>query len=130
MITKIKSILKYVFALFLLLAGLNHFRVPDFYTKMIPPYLPRPLFLVYLSGAFEVVLGVALLFPRCRKMAAWGIIALLLAIFPANIHMAVNPELFPDYTPVMLWARLPLQLVFVVWAFWYTRADAAPRARP
>jgi uncharacterized membrane protein len=128
-ITRIKSVLKYIFALFFLLAGLNHFRVPDFYTKMIPPYLPRPLFLVYLSGAFEVVLGVALLLPRCRKLAAWGIIALLFAVFPANIHMAVNPELFPGYTPAMLWARLPLQVVFVVWAFWYTRAEAATRSR-
>lgn len=127
MITKTKSALKYVFALFFLLAGLNHFRVPDFYTKMIPRYLPYPLFLVYLSGAFEVVLGVALLVPRCRKIAAWGIIALLVAVFPANIHMAVNPELFPAYSPAMLWARLPLQVVFIGWAFWYTRVDAADR---
>jgi uncharacterized membrane protein len=128
-ITRIKSVLKYIFAWFFLLAGLNHFRVPDFYTKTIPPYLPWPLLLVYLSGAFEVVLGVALLLPRCRKLAAWGIIALLLAVFPANIHMAVNPEFFPGYTPAMLWARLPLQVLFVVWAFWYTRAEAAPPSR-
>jgi uncharacterized membrane protein len=82
------------------------------------------LFLVYLSGAFEIVLGAALLVPRCRRMAAWGLIALLVAVFPANIHMAVNPELFPAYRPVMLWARLPLQMVFVIWAYWYTRPDA------
>jgi len=120
LISKIESVLKYVLALFFVLAGLNHFRVPDFYTKMIPSYLPFPLFLVYLSGAFEVVLGVALLIPRCRRMAAWGLIALLVAVFPANIHMALNPEVFPDYSPAMLWVRLPLQLVFAAWAYWYT----------
>jgi uncharacterized membrane protein len=124
LISKIKSVLKYVLAPFFVLAGLNHFRVPDFYTQMIPPYLRFPLFLIYLSGAFEVVLGAALLIPRCRRMAAWGLIALLVAVFPANIHMALNPEVFPDYSPAMLWVRLPLQLVFAVWAYWYTRADA------
>jgi uncharacterized membrane protein len=125
-----KSVLKYVLALFFLLAGLNHFRLPDFYTKMIPPYLPFPLFLVYLSGAFEIVLGIALLVPRCRRVAAWGLIALLVAVFPANIHMAVNPEAFPAYSQAMLWARLPLQAVFVIWAFWYTRSDPGdPTAR-
>jgi uncharacterized membrane protein len=123
LMTKIKSGLKYVLALFFLLAGVNHFRVPDFYTKMIPPYLPFPLLLVYLSGVFEIVLGAALLVPRCRKMAAWGLIALLVAVFPANIHMAVNPALFPAYRPVMLWARLPLQVLFVIWAYWYTRSE-------
>ena len=122
--TKIKLVLKFILALFFVLAGANHFRVPDFYTKMIPPYLPFPLFLVYLSGAFEIVLGAALLIPRCRRMAAWGLIALLVAVFPANIHMALNPEGFSAYSPSTLWARLPLQAVFVIWAYWYTRDDA------
>ena len=130
MIGKMKSVLKYLLALFFVFAGLNHFRVPDFYVKMVPPYLPFPVFLVYLSGALEIMLGGALLFPRYRRKAAWGLIVLLLAVFPANIHMAVNPQLFPAYRPAALWARLPLQAVFVLWAFWNTGSDTGgPTAR-
>jgi uncharacterized membrane protein len=121
LIIKIKAVLKYLLALFFVLAGLNHFRDPGFYVSMIPPLLPFPLFLVYLSGGFEIGLGVALLIPRCRRMAAWGLIALLLAIYPANIHMAVRHDLFPAFSAAGLWARLPLQVVFVAWAYWYTR---------
>jgi uncharacterized membrane protein len=123
LITKLKVILKYILATFFVLAGLNHFRVPDFYVKIVPPYLPFHLLLVYVSGFLEIVLGVALLVPRYKRMAAWGLIALLVAVFPANIHMAVNPDAFPAYSPTMLWARLPLQAVLVIWAFWYTRPD-------
>ena len=96
---------------------------------MIPPFLPFPLFLVYLSGVFEIVLGIALLVPRYRGIAAWGLIALLVGVFPANIHMAINPGLFPAYSPVTLWARLPLQAVFVLWAYWYTRSDSGNTVR-
>ena len=123
MITKLKVILKYVLAIFFALAGLNHFRVPEFYIKIVPPYLPFPLLLVYVSGFLEIVLGVALLVPRYKRMAAWGLIALLVAVFPANIYMAVNPDAFPAYRPAMLWARLPLQAVLVIWVLWYTRSD-------
>jgi uncharacterized membrane protein len=124
LIYKMKLVLKYVLALFFVLAGFNHFRVADFYVKTIPRYLPFPRFLVYLSGFFEIILGVGLLVPRSRRMAAWGLIALLVAVFPANIQMALNPELFPAYRPVTLWARLPLQAVFVIWTYWFTRSDA------
>lgn len=128
LIANVKSVLKYVLALFFVLAGLNHFRVPGFYAKMIPPYLPSPLFLVYLSGVFEIVLGGALLVPRHRRIAAWGLIALLLAVLPANLQMANNPQLFPTYSPAMLWARLPLQAVLIIWAYWYTRSETIPTA--
>ena len=116
-----------------LFAGLNHFRVSDFYVSIIPTHLPFPRFLVYLSGFLEIVLGVALLIPKYRRVAAWGLIALLVAVFPANIHMAINPGLFPTYSPTTLWVRLPLQAVFIIWAFWYTRSDTSEpilRARP
>lgn len=121
MIIKIKAVLKYVLALFFVLAGLNHFRDPGFYVSMIPPLLPFPLFLVYLSGFFEFGLGVALLIPRCSRLAGWGLMALLVAVYPANIYMAVNHELFPAFSAAGLWIRLPFQVVFVVWAYWYTR---------
>jgi uncharacterized membrane protein len=69
------------------------------------------------------VLGVMLLFQRFQKLAAWGLIALLLAIYPANIHMAVNHDLYPELPMVFHWIRLPLQFVMIAWAWWFTRAD-------
>lgn len=120
---KLKLISKYLLCVFFVAAGLNHFINPAFYLKIMPPYLPWPLFLVYLSGFFEVALGVLLLVPSFIRAAAWGLIALLVAVFPANIHMATNPELYPDLSPLALWLRLPLQAVFIAWAFWHTRPD-------
>lgn len=120
---RIKLVLKYILALFFVLAGLNHFRNTDFYVKIMPPYLPWHLFFVYLSGFFEIALGALLLIPRQQRVAAWGLIALLVAVFPANIHMAVHSELYPAISPAMLWARLPLQGVLIAWAYWYTRPD-------
>lgn len=118
---QLKIILKYLLCVFFVLAGLNHFINPAFYLKMMPPYLPWHLSLVYLSGLFEVALGVLLLVPALTRVAAWGLIALLVAVFPANIQMAINPHLYPDIHPLVLWLRLPLQVVFVAWAYWYTR---------
>lgn len=118
---KLKLILKYLLCVFFVLAGLNHFINPASYLKIMPPYLPWHLFLVYLSGFFEVALGTLLLVPAFTRIAAWGLIALLVAVFPANIHMAINPQLYPDISPLALWLRLPLQAVFITWAFWYTR---------
>jgi len=118
-VQKLKLILKYLLAIFFVLAGLNHFINPGFYLKIVPPYLPWHLLLVYLSGLFEIVLGCLLLLPRFTTIAAWGLIALLVAVFPANIHMAVNHDLFPAYSVTALWLRLPLQFVFIAWAYWY-----------
>ena len=119
---KLKIIMKYLLCVFFVVAGLNHFINPAFYLKAMPPYLPWPLFLVYLSGFFEVALGVLLLAPALTRIAAWGLVALLIAVFPANIQMAINPELYPDISPLALWLRLPLQAVFIAWAYWHTRA--------
>jgi uncharacterized membrane protein len=126
---RIKLVLKYLLALFFVLAGLNHFRNPDFYVNIMPPYLPWHLFLVYLSGFFEIALGALLLVPRRERIAAWGLIALLVAVFPANIHMAIHAELYPEYSPIALWARLPLQGVLIAWAYWYNRPDMQPDSR-
>ena len=87
----------------------------------MPPYLPWHYELVLISGVFEILGGVALLIPRLQVVAAWGLIALLVAVFPANIYMAQHPELYPVIPPTVLWARLPLQGVFILWAYWYTR---------
>ena len=102
-----------------ILAGCLHFVFPAAYLKIMPPALPAPLFLVYLSGFCEATLGV-LVFTRFAPWAAWGLIALLVAVFPANVHMALHPELFPKVPPAALWGRLPFQAVFIAWAYWYT----------
>lgn len=117
---------KYLMAVFYVLAGVNHFLNPAVYLKIMPPYLPWPRFLVEVSGVFEIALGVLLLVPRCTRWAAWGLIALLIAVFPANLHMAVHPELYPEIPAAALWARLPLQAVLIAWAWVYTRPEPPP----
>lgn len=119
--SRLKLILKYLLSVLFVLAGLNHFINTGFYLKIMPPYLPWHLFLVYLSGFFEIALGVMLLIPKFARTAAWGLIALLIAVFPANIYMAVNSELYREFSPIALWIRLPFQAVFIAWAYWYTR---------
>lgn len=119
----VKLLLKILLAVFFVLAGLNHFLAPGFYLKMMPPYLPWHVTLNYLSGGFEILLGILLLIPRFTKLAAWGIIGLLIAVFPANIYMAMNPELFPDKKPIALLIRLPFQALFIAWAYWFTRPE-------
>ena len=116
-----REILKWLFGVLFMLAGANHFVHTGFYVSIMPAYLPWHSALVYLSGVFEVGLGLLLLFRRTERVAAWGIILLIIAVTPANVQMAIHPELYPEYTPAVLWARLPLQGVLIAWAFWYTR---------
>jgi uncharacterized membrane protein len=119
-VPRLKRVLKWLLGLLFVLAGINHFLRPDFYVRIMPPYLPWHLELVYVSGLFEVLLGVLLLIPKTSSLAAWGLIALLIAVFPANIHMALNTSLYPTIDPLLLWLRLPLQGVLVAWAYWST----------
>ena len=125
---KLKPIIRYLLAAFFVLAGVNHFINPDFYLKIMPPYLPWHLLLVYLSGFLEIALGILLLIPKFTHIGAWGLIALLIAVFPANIHMAVNHELFPEYAAMTLWLRLPLQFVLMALSYWST-LPVVPRKR-
>jgi len=108
---------------FFVVAGVNHFLNPGFYLAMMPPYLPAHLEIVYLSGVLEVLGGVAVLVPRVRSSAGWALIALLVAVFPANLYMALNPGLFPSMSPVVLYVRLPIQALFIAWAYWATRPE-------
>jgi len=112
-------------ALFYLVAGLNHFRVPEAYLPIMPDYLPYPLELVFLSGFFEVVLGLLVLPRRTRKAAGWGLVALLIAVFPANIHMALHAESFPIVAPALLWLRLPFQGVLIAWVYFAAIVEPA-----
>jgi uncharacterized membrane protein len=125
----LKEILRVLLALFIITAGVLHFVTPAPFVKIVPPQLPYPLELVYISGFFEILGGVGLLIPLVSVAAAWGLIALFVAVFPANINMAVNNiklEGIP-HSPALYWARLPLQAVLIAWAWWYTRKPAAGR---
>lgn len=123
--THLKRVSLVVLAAFMTLAGIMHFVNPDFYLKIMPDYLPLHLELVYLSGVCEAVLGIALLVPRLRRAAAWGIIALLIAVFPANIYAFQHQDVLPA-PPLLHLLRLPLQGVFILWAYWHTRPDIQP----
>jgi uncharacterized membrane protein len=121
-----KTILLWIMLVFYVFAGVNHFLNPEFYVAIMPPYLPWHLELVYLSGIAEIVLGIALAIPRYRSLAAWGVIALLIAVFPANLHQAINDVPMPgsdESIGAIRWARLPLQAVLILWAWWYTGSD-------
>ena len=123
----IKHILRVVFALFFIGAGVNHFIRTDFYLRMMPSYVPMHLTVVQVSGVAEFVLGVLLLIPQTMVVAGWGLIALLIAVFPANVQMALHPETFPEMRPTVLYWRLPLQAVMIAWAYWYTRRNRGER---
>jgi uncharacterized membrane protein len=114
-------------ALFFVAAGVTHFTSPEFFVAIVPPGLPAPLALVYVSGAFEILGGLGVLWPGVRAAAGVGLVALLVAVYPANLYMALSPERFvAQGTPLWaLYARLPLQFVFLAWAWWATRPDAA-----
>jgi uncharacterized membrane protein len=116
----LKEILRWLMALLYVAAGLNHFLRPAFYAVMIPPYLPAPQLLVTVSGLAEIALGILVVVPRVSRLAAWGVIALLIAVFPANLYMAQHPEHFPQFSRSALLIRLPIQLVLILWAYWYT----------
>ena len=121
----IKTILRWVLTIFMVGAGINHFRSPAPYLGMMPAELPHPELLVQLSGIAEVLGGLGLILPQTRRLTAWGLIALFVAIFPANLNMALNHLPLGDQ-PVptwALWARLPLQVVLIVWAYWFTRPE-------
>jgi uncharacterized membrane protein len=119
-------VFKIAFAAIFVFSGVNHFVHPEIYLRIMPPYLPLHQELVYVSGAFEVALGILLLAPKTSRFAAWGLIALLVAVFPANIFMATHPEQYPEMYPFLLWLRLPLQGVLVAWAWAYTRPRRGP----
>ncbi len=122
---QLKPTMKWVLGVLFVAAGVAHFAIPDFYERIVPPYLPWPRELVWVSGVFEILGGAGLLIPRFTVAAAWGLIALLVAVFPANVHMALHPDQYSDIPAVVLWLRLPLQAVFIAWAYWFTRRDAA-----
>ena len=108
-------------AAFFINVGVDHFLNPEFYLNIMPDYLPLHLEAVYISGLFEIVGGVCVLIPRLRSAAGWGLVALLIVVYPANIHMALNPELFPEIALSLLYTRLLFQFIFIYWSYSATR---------
>ena len=109
--------------------GAMHFLRPAPFLRIMPPWLPYPLFLVYFTGVWEIAGGVGLLWERTRAYAGWALIALYLAVFPANIHQAVHQIQFEGGDPIpvwAMWARLPFQALFIAWAWWMTRPATKP----
>ena len=101
--------------------GVTHFTMPDFFVSIVPPWVPWPLAAVYVSGAFEIVLALIIIWPVTRSLAGWGLIALTLAVTPANVHMWLNPDQFPDVSETMLSVRLVTQVILLVLIWWSTR---------
>ncbi len=116
----IKSTAQVLLAAVMAYAGVAHFRSPAPFVSIVPNYLPYPLLLVYISGFFEVAGAVGLVIPKLRRWAAIGLVALYIAVFPANINMAVHniPIGGHSFAGWELWLRLPLQLVLIAWAWW------------
>jgi uncharacterized membrane protein len=123
--SKLRASALLVLGLLFIAAGTNHFLNPDFYVRIMPPWLPAHRELVALSGVLEILGGLAVFLAPVRSWAGWGLVLLLVAVFPANLHMALNPELFPELPAAALWARLPLQGVLIAWAWWATRPEPA-----
>ena len=104
-----------------MLGGITHFTNPDFFVAIMPPYLPWHLEIVYLSGALEIVFAAMLLLPSMRQLAGNLLIALTIAVTPANIHMWMNPKLFPEVEPGLLTVRLVVQVLLLALIWWVTR---------
>jgi uncharacterized membrane protein len=122
------SALRLFCAALFLVAGALHFVYPDSYERIVPEFLPNPAALVAISGVAEMLGGAGLLVPRFRRAAAYGLLGLLVAVFPANINTAIHNEaLAPTIDTMLLWARLPLQLV-LGWMVWIAGRDTTPEA--
>ncbi len=110
-----------IMSIFYVSVGVNHFTIPEWFLQIVPPRLPYKLELVYISGFLEIILGVMLLIPATRFYAAWGLILLLIAVYPANIYLAQTNGAAMNTTPLVAWGRLPFQFVFIALAYWHTK---------
>ena len=117
------DVTRYLCGAFYVIAGVRHFTHEHFYLKMMPPFVPAHRPMVWASGVAEIALGIGLCFGLTQVYAAWGLVALLVAVFPANVYMLqVAPERFSKIPRWILIMRLPLQGVLIAWAWLYTHA--------
>ena len=115
-----RRVLTYLLGSGMIFAGAMHFINPEPFVKIVPAYLPQPNLLVAISGFFEIIGGLGIMISKTRKFASWGLIALYIAVFPANINMAVNDIHLSEngMDNWVYWLRLPLQFVLICWAWW------------
>jgi uncharacterized membrane protein len=129
LLSKTQKAFVFLASAFYVFAAVQHFRDPEFYLKIIPPKLPWREAAVYVSGVAEIAGGVGLLVPALRRAAAWGLVALLIVVFPANIYMAIYNIQATSWVvpPVLLWLRLPLQVLLIWWLLWSTNEAKSTR---
>lgn len=127
-----KALLRTLLAAAMAVAGVYHFVNADFFVAMVPKVLPQPLFITWLTGVMELALAVGISVEKTRSVAGVALAAFYVAVFPANVNMYLHPAESGagDVDPTLLLLRLPLQLVFIVWALWTTRPDRARSPAP
>ena len=113
--------MRILLALFFIAAGVNHFVHPDFYINIMPGYIPAHRAMVLVSGVTEIIAGTMLLSRKTAIFGAWGIIAMLVIFFAVHIHMIVQADRYASVPLWLLYARIPLQFLFILWAWWFTR---------
>jgi uncharacterized membrane protein len=119
-----RKALRWLLAIAMVAVGVAHFVDPEPFVRIVPAWLPWPLWLVWISGVFEVAGGVGLVVARTRRAAGIGLCALYVAVFPANLNMALHPIELAEAIPTWaLWARLPFQLLLIACAYWVSRDD-------
>ena len=117
----IKPLSIIVMSWFYISAGLLHFTNTNWFLQIVPPYLPLKLELVYVSGFFEIIFGLMLVLPSWRYYAGWGLVLLLIAVYPANIYLAQTNGAAMNTSALVAWGRLPFQFLFIGIAYWYTK---------
>tara|TARA_B100000212_G_scaffold107892_1_gene80183 strand:+ start:300 stop:668 length:369 start_codon:yes stop_codon:yes gene_type:complete len=121
MLILVKRISVYVMGIFYIIVGIKHFQDPSWFVQIVPPILPYKYELVYISGFFEVLLGILLMIPKFQSIAAKGLMALLICVYPANIYLAQTNGVALGISPLIAWGRLPFQFVFIGLAYWHLK---------
>ena len=121
MLILVKRISVYVMGIFYIIVGIKHFQDPSWFVQIVPPILPYKYELVYISGFFEILLGILLMIPRFQSIAAKGLMALLICVYPANIYLAQTNGVAMGISPLIAWGRLPFQFVFIGLAYWHLK---------
>ena len=121
MLILLKGISVYVMGIFYIIVGIKHFQDPSWFVQIVPPILPYKYELVYISGFFEVLLGILLMIPRFQSTAAKGLIILLICVYPANIYLAQTNGVALGISPLIAWGRLPFQFFFIGLAYWHLK---------
>ena len=114
---------------FFFCGGIGHFVATDFFVSIVPPYVPSPLEMVYISGVFEILGAIGILTARWRAAAGWGLVLLTLCVTPANFHMWQHPDLFPAFSPTILSVRMVIQVLLIACIIWSTRAPTPAEAK-